>query len=87
MAFQGPFDIGHRFLYKENDADRLLYRARFMNVLLLPTGALIILSIGNVYGRTLFQLPGFVSERVTSRIEIASSRAYSRQLSYAGVAS
>jgi hypothetical protein len=34
VAFQGPFDIGHRFLYKENDADRLLYRARFMNVLL-----------------------------------------------------
>jgi 4-amino-4-deoxy-L-arabinose transferase-like glycosyltransferase len=42
VAFQGPFDIGHRFLYKENNtlrqaqsgADGLLYRARFMNVLL-----------------------------------------------------
>jgi Dolichyl-phosphate-mannose-protein mannosyltransferase len=34
IAFQGPFDIGHRFLYRENDSDRLLYRARFMNVLL-----------------------------------------------------
>ena len=32
MAFQGPFELGHRFLYKENDADRLLYRARLMNV-------------------------------------------------------
>jgi Dolichyl-phosphate-mannose-protein mannosyltransferase len=41
VAFQGPFEIGHRFLYKDNPlrhaqggADRLLYRARFMNVLL-----------------------------------------------------
>ena len=35
VAFQGPFEIGHRFLYKENDArSSLLYRARFMNVLL-----------------------------------------------------
>jgi len=34
LAFQGPFDLGHRFLYLDNDADRLLYRARFMTVLL-----------------------------------------------------
>lgn len=34
VAFQGPFEIGHRFLYKDNAGDVLLYRARFMNVLL-----------------------------------------------------
>jgi 4-amino-4-deoxy-L-arabinose transferase-like glycosyltransferase len=41
VAFQGPFEIGHRFLYKENASrqaqggvDGLLYRARFMNALL-----------------------------------------------------
>ncbi len=39
VAFQGPFEIGHRFLYGTPSADsskgdRLLYRARFMNVLL-----------------------------------------------------
>jgi 4-amino-4-deoxy-L-arabinose transferase-like glycosyltransferase len=34
VAYGGPFDIGHRFLYRDNDADRLLYRARFMIVLL-----------------------------------------------------
>ena len=38
VAFQGPFESGHRFLYAGNgDAaigDALLYRARFMNVLL-----------------------------------------------------
>jgi hypothetical protein len=43
---------------------------RFLNVLLLPTSALIILSIGDVYERTLFRLPGFVSERVTTRLVI-----------------
>ena len=32
LAFQGPFDLGHRFLYADNDADRLLNRARFMIV-------------------------------------------------------
>ena len=37
VAFQGPFDSGHRFLYAGNgdaNGDALLYRARFMNVLL-----------------------------------------------------
>jgi hypothetical protein len=43
---------------------------RFLNLLLLPTGALIVLSIGNVYELTLFRLPGFVSQRVTSRFVI-----------------
>jgi hypothetical protein len=43
---------------------------RFMNVLLLPAWALIVLSVGDVYGRTLFRLPGFVSERVTTRLII-----------------
>ncbi|HEX9368062.1 MAG TPA: glycosyltransferase family 39 protein, partial [Vicinamibacterales bacterium] len=32
-AFNGPFDLGHRFMYADNDGDRLLYRARFVNVL------------------------------------------------------
>lgn len=43
---------------------------RFINVLLLPTCALTLLSLGNIYERTLFRLPGFVSERVTSRLII-----------------
>lgn len=43
---------------------------RFLNVLLLPTAALILLSMGDAYERTLFRLPGFVSERVTSRFII-----------------
>ena len=38
VAFQGPFESGHRFLYAGNgdaaNGDALLYRARFMNVLL-----------------------------------------------------
>jgi len=38
--------------------------------LALPTFGLIALSYGDVYGRTLFRLPGFVSERVTSRMLI-----------------
>ena len=41
---------------------------RSMNVLLLPSAALIVLSLGHVYGQTLFRLPGFVSERVTTRL-------------------
>ena len=28
------FDFGHQFLYVDNDADRLLYAARFMVVVL-----------------------------------------------------
>ena len=43
---------------------------RFLNLLLLPTAALIVLSMGNVYELTLFRLPGFVSRRVTSRLVI-----------------
>src|SRR5688572_22506999 len=31
---QGAYGFAHRFLYVDNDADRLLYRARFMIVLL-----------------------------------------------------
>lgn len=34
VAFQGPFDLAHQFLYRDNDADALLYRARLMIVLL-----------------------------------------------------
>ena len=34
VAYGGPFEIAHRFLYRDNDADRLLYRSRFMIVLL-----------------------------------------------------
>jgi len=34
VAYGGPFELGHQFLYRDNDADRLLYRARFMIVLL-----------------------------------------------------
>ena len=45
-------------------------RKRSINVLLLPTCALVVLSIGDIYGRTLFHLPGFVSERVSSRMLI-----------------
>ncbi len=42
VAYGGPFAIGHRFLYHDNDADRLLYRARFMIVLLgIALGALV----------------------------------------------
>ncbi len=41
---------------------------RFMNVLLLPTASLIVLSLGRLYGETLFRLPGLVSERVTTRL-------------------
>ena len=29
----GQSNLGHRFLYRDNDADRLLYRARFMSVM------------------------------------------------------
>jgi hypothetical protein len=34
VAYGGPFEIAHRFLYRDNNADRLLYRGRFMIVLL-----------------------------------------------------
>ena len=43
---------------------------RRMNLLLLPSAALIVLSFGDVYRETLFRLPGFVSERVTTRLLI-----------------
>lgn len=34
VAYNGPFELAHRFVYVDNNADRLLYRARFMIVLL-----------------------------------------------------
>jgi 4-amino-4-deoxy-L-arabinose transferase-like glycosyltransferase len=44
VAYGGPFEIAHRFLYADNDADRLLYRARFMIVLLgIALGAVVFL--------------------------------------------
>jgi hypothetical protein len=43
---------------------------RFLNAMLLPTALLIALSLFNVYEQTLFRLPGFVSERVTTRLMI-----------------
>lgn len=36
----------------------------------LPSLVLVVLSFHDLYGRTLFHLPGFVSERVTSRLAI-----------------
>jgi hypothetical protein len=51
VAFGGPFELGHRFLYKDNDADRLLYRARFMVVLLgIVLGILIFSWVGEWLG-------------------------------------
>jgi hypothetical protein len=51
LAFQGPFEMGHRFLYRDNDADRLLYRARFMTVLLgVVLGLLLFSWIGEWLG-------------------------------------
>jgi len=41
---------------------------RSLNLLLVPAFALIVLSMGNVYELTLFRLPGFVSQRVASRL-------------------
>lgn len=41
---------------------------RVLNVMLLPTAVLILLSLFNIYEQTLFRLPGFVSERVTTRL-------------------
>ena len=49
--FRARSTIGHRFLYKENDADRLLYRARFMNVLLgVVLGLLLFCWVGEWLG-------------------------------------
>jgi hypothetical protein len=39
----------------------------YVNKLLLPVAVLLVLSYGHVYERTLFRLPGFVSERYVSR--------------------
>ena len=41
-----------------------------LNALLLPSAVLIILSFGDSYRETLFRLPGFVSDRVTTRLLI-----------------
>jgi hypothetical protein len=43
---------------------------RSLNALLLPSFALGLLSMYNLYERTLFKLPGFVSERVVTRFAI-----------------
>lgn len=44
--------------------------ARHLNALLLPSAALLVLAFGDVYKWTFFRLPGFVSERYTSRFAI-----------------
>ena len=43
---------------------------RFMNRFYAPAAILLILSCGRIYGSTLFLLPGFVSERITTRFLI-----------------
>jgi hypothetical protein len=43
---------------------------RQLNKLLVPVVVLLVLSYGHVYERTLFRLPGFVSERYASRFVI-----------------
>jgi hypothetical protein len=45
---------------------------RGLNALLLPAAALMVLSMGHVYEWTLFRVPGFVSERVTTRFIVLS---------------
>jgi 4-amino-4-deoxy-L-arabinose transferase-like glycosyltransferase len=51
VAFQGPFATGHQFLYKDHDADRLLYRARFMNVLFgVLLGVMVFAWAGELWG-------------------------------------
>ena len=51
VAFQGPFEIGHRFLYKDNAGDVLLYRARLMTVLLgVVLGLLLFCWVGEWFG-------------------------------------
>ena len=42
----------------------------FLNRFYVPIAGLILLSIGRVYGATLFRLPGFVSERISTRMLI-----------------
>lgn len=44
--------------------------SRFLNRFYAPIGAMILLSVGQVYGATLFRLPGFVSERISTRLLI-----------------
>ena len=56
VAFQGPFEVGYRFLYKDDrqerqGTDRLLYRARFMNVVLgVVLGLLVFAWVGEWLG-------------------------------------
>ena len=50
-------------------------RTRFLNSFYLPVLALFVLSLGDVYQSTLFRLPGFVSERVVTRIAIVPALA------------
>ena len=48
---------------------------KFLNAFYLPALALFVLSIGGVYEATLFRLPGFVSERVVTRLAIVPALA------------
>jgi hypothetical protein len=51
VAFNGPFELGHRFLYADNDAEQLLYPARFVNVLIgILLGVLIVSWAGEWLG-------------------------------------
>jgi hypothetical protein len=43
---------------------------RFLNRFYVPIGALTLLSVGRVYAVTLFRLPGFSAERITTRMLI-----------------
>jgi hypothetical protein len=52
VAFPGPFAAGQRFLYADNDADRLLYPARAMTVVLaLGLGVLLFFSARDWLGQ------------------------------------
>lgn len=51
VAYPGPFEFGQRFLYRDNDADRLLYWARGMNVLAgLGLGVLVFFWVRELLG-------------------------------------
>jgi hypothetical protein len=53
VAHPGPFELGQRFLYRDNDADRLLTRARVMNVLAgLGLGLLVFFWVREMLGFT-----------------------------------
>jgi len=48
-------------------------RRRSLNALLLPAAVLAVLSFGTAYANTLFRLPGFVSERVATRLLVVAA--------------